>query len=223
MILKQPCFYQKVFNIGCFCFSLLKKRKIFFIIVFNFVMASTAKCISGRRAQLIQEWIPSVLTLAAQPSPPQLYEVTGAPAGSKSDKHHLCFISFFLSLWITFCLKTRIFFPPWSLLEPLICSRIKYSFETSVLCQVKIGMTQDRYFLGEWGLIMIGISYLLCTPDGENGLRLDWEISLSNEKGGMNLYCPRSKLWPQLTRTRFYPLAWREKINSLEAVPPLCV
>lgn len=115
------------------------------------------------------------------------------------------------------------FFPPWSLLEPLICSRIKYSFETSVLCQVKTGMTQDRYVLGEWGLIMIGISYLICTPDGENGLRLDWEISLSNEKGGMNLYCPRSKLWPQLTRTRFYPLAWREKINSLEAVPPLCV
>lgn len=71
--------------------------KIFFVIVFNFVMASTAKCISERRAQLIQQWIPSVLTLAAQPSPPQLYEVTGAPAGSNSDKHHLCFISFFLS------------------------------------------------------------------------------------------------------------------------------
>lgn len=25
LILKQPQFYQKVFNVGCFCFSLLKK------------------------------------------------------------------------------------------------------------------------------------------------------------------------------------------------------
>lgn len=135
-------------------------NKIFFIIVFNFVMASTAKCISERRAQLTQQWVPSVLTLAAQPRPPQLYEVTGAPAGSKSDKHHLCFISFFLSFWITFCLKTRIFFSL-IFIGVYICPWIKYSFETSVLCQVKIGMTQDMYFLGEWGSIMMGISYVV--------------------------------------------------------------
>lgn len=59
------------------------------------------------------------------------------------------------------------------------------------------------------------------SPGGKNGLRLDQEINLSNEKGGMNLYCPRNKLWPQLMRTRFYPLVWRGKINSLEAVLPL--
>lgn len=47
---------------------------------------------------------------------------------------------------------------------------------------------------------------MLYTPDGKNGLRLDQEINLFNEKGGINLYCPRDKLGPQLTRARFYPL-----------------
>lgn len=47
---------------------------------------------------------------------------------------------------------------------------------------------------------------MLYTTDGKNSLRPDQEINLSNEKGGMNLYCPRSKLGPQLMRTRFYPL-----------------
>lgn len=81
------------------------------IIVFNFVMASTAKCISERRAQLIQQWIPSVLMLAAQSNRPQLYEVTGAPAGSNSDKHHLCFISFF-SFFLNNILSKNKDFPP---------------------------------------------------------------------------------------------------------------
>lgn len=58
--------------------------------------------------------------------------------------------------------KVLVFFS-WSLLEPLICPWIKYSFETSVLCQVKIGMTQGMYFLGEWGSIMIRISYIVYT------------------------------------------------------------
>lgn len=122
--------------------------KVFFIIVFNFVMASTAKCISERRARLSQQWIPSVLTLAAQPSPPQLYGVTGAPAGSNSDKHHLCFISVFLSFWITFCLKTRIFSSPWSLLEPLIFFWIKDSSEPWCCVKSKLEWPSGWVFPG---------------------------------------------------------------------------
>lgn len=53
--------------------------------------------------------------------------------------------------------------------------------------------SQDGYFLGELGLIMIGISYIIYTPGRENSLRLDILIYLSYERGGMNLHCPRNK------------------------------
>lgn len=186
LILKQPHFYQKVFNVGCFCFSLLQKK---FIIVFIFVMASTAKCISERRAQLIQQWIPSVLTLAAQPSPPQLYEVT---AGSKSDKHHLCFISFFLSFWKTFCIKTRIFF---FLLVFIGTSHL--SLDKIQLWNLGAVSSQNwndsRLVFPGW-IRFNNERNFIHSPGGKNGLRLDQEINLSNEKGGMNLYCPRNKL-----------------------------
>lgn len=39
--------------------------------------------------------------------------------------------------------------------------------------------SQDGYFLGELGLIMIGISYIIYTPGRENSLRLDQDINIS--------------------------------------------
>lgn len=167
------------------------------------------------KGQLIQQWIPSVLTLAAQPSPPQLREVTGAPAGSNSDKHHLCFISFFLSFWITFCLKTSIFFVPdlyWNL---LFISGKRQLWNLVAMSSQNWNDSQDGYFLGELGLIMIGISYIIYTPGRENSLRLDILIYLSYERGGMNLHCPRNKPWPWLTWVRLCPPAWKKKMHTL--------